>query len=98
MTVPGWSKVKAAFADWRRERDIRAVLRSLAKQRVVSFDAGHNAWIVKDPLPADDEALNTCVIRGWIEVLPHGAVEKRVADDPRTTKVRIPLHRLTDSG
>jgi hypothetical protein len=63
-----------------------------------SFDAGRNAWIVNDALPADDEALKTCIIRGWIEALPHGAFEKRVADDSGAAKVRSQLHRLTDSG
>ena len=98
MTVPGWSKVKTAFADFRRERDIRSVLLSIKRQQVISLDANRNAWIVRDEPSAVDDALKTCQLRAWIESIPQMAIEKNVADDLARPKVRIALYRLTDSG
>ncbi len=88
------------FADWRRERQIRKVLRELARQQVCGFDADHNAWIVERPLPRDEEAVRTCQARGWVEPMPHGAFEKQRASDTTASRaqVRIKLYRLTDSG
>ena len=98
MTLPGWAQLTAFFAHRLREREIRTVLRGLARQRIVSYDGSLNAWIVEYPLPADSEALKTCQIRGWVEPLPHGGIEKRVFENHQLTHVRQPLYRLTDPG
>ncbi len=85
--------------NWRREREVRRVLRSLTRQRVCGFDDSVNAWIVERALPSDQEALRTCEVRGWVETTPYGALEKKDPNDPTArAKVRTRLYRLTDSG
>jgi hypothetical protein len=79
------------FSNWLREREIKKVLRTLARARVLSFSQIRNAWIV-DLLVEGEEALRTCHMRGWIEPMPHGAIS-----DTEATTERVAL-RLTDSG
>ncbi len=93
-------------ANWKREREIRKVLRDLARQRVCGFDKLRNAWIVEHPIPTDNDALRTCHARGWAEPMPHGGIEKGnplqeglpLVAAPPQERGRITLHRLTDSG
>jgi hypothetical protein len=94
------------WTSFRRERNIRNVLRSLAGHRVVIVLKPGNVWVIENA-PADfpdyEEALSTCLMRGWIEVL-HEAVQqgKLGADgrpDPRTPfQGKSTIYRVTDSG
>ena len=89
-----------------RERNVRRVLRSLAGHRVVVVSKPGNIWVIENAptnLPDMDEAICTCLLRGWIEVL-HEAVPKG-----QLTAAGLPdlatgfsgqgtLYRVTDSG
>jgi len=78
---------------WKREREIRKVLRELERQRVCGFLQG-DLWLVEHPIPTDNDALNTCRLRGWVEPMPgHKGIEKG-----NPSEARLPLYRLTDSG
>jgi hypothetical protein len=79
------------FANIRRERAIRALLRRISRQRVIGFDGRRNAWIVERAPSPDEDALHSCRIRGWVEPLPHGAVYEGATE-------REQLYRLTGPG
>lgn len=60
------------FDDWRRERQVRQVLRGIARQRVALVTQPGNLWVIERALQRNDDveaALATCVMRGWVETL-----------------------------
>lgn len=65
-----------------------------------------NVWVIEcapSDLPYQQEALNTCLMRGWVEML-HDAVPKgEITPDGRpdlnrSFKRSAPIYRLTDAG
>jgi hypothetical protein len=97
--------LKMAFTAFNRERRVRRVLRSLAGQRVVSVLQPGNVWLIENApeLPGQEEAVSTCLMRGWVEVL-HNAVPKGqlgpdgLPDRNEPFKGRGTIYRITDSG
>ena len=91
---------------FKRERSIRRVLIALARQRVVVVAQPGNIWIIENAptgLPNQAEAIATCRMRGWIDVLedavPKGEWNAQGMPDPqRSFKRTEPIFRLTDSG
>jgi hypothetical protein len=88
-----------------REMFIRSVLRRLAKQRVAMILQPGNVWVIEKALAEDDhvdEALRTCYLRGWIEVLDNAVPTGTLKPDgtlPEQCVTHIkPMYRLTDSG
>lgn len=60
------------FEDWKREWEIRRVLRRLGRQRVAVVAQPGSLWIIEKALQrnSDTEAmLATCLMRGWVEPL-----------------------------
>ncbi len=94
------------FEGWRRERQVRKVLRGIARQRVVLVLQPGNVWVVERALERNDDieaGLATCVMRGWVEplferlptntLLPDGGVP------PGPLFARTENHfRLTEGG
>jgi hypothetical protein len=65
-----------------------------------------NVWVIEcapTNLPYQQEALNTCLMRGWVEIL-HDAVPKGLVtaqgrlDSERSFKSSESIYRLTDAG
>ena|SRR5690554_1348920 len=99
LALMGWTS-------FRRERNIRRVLRSLAGHRVVVVLKPGNVWVIENAptdLPDYEEALSTCLIRGWIEVL-HEAVPQGQLTPQGLPNAAGPfqrngtIYRVTDSG
>ena len=55
----------------KRERAIRGALKTIARQRVALILPGNVLVLERSPPPTEsfDEAVQTCLIRGWAEVL-----------------------------
>ena len=91
---------------FRRERNIRRVLIGLARQRVVVVAQPGNLWVIENVptgLPDQAEALATCRMRGWIDVLEEAVPKGQLGADglpdlERSFKTAEPIYRLTDSG
>jgi hypothetical protein len=94
------------FLGFRRERNIRRVLRSLAGQRVSMIFQPGNIWVIEcapSNLPYQEEALSTCLMRGWVEILEAAVPKGELAPDglpdvARSFKTTEPIYRVTDSG
>lgn len=92
--------------DWRRERFIRKVLRRLSRQRVALLLQPGNVWVVERAVTESDgvvEALRTCHMRGWVEVLEDSVPKGALTPDGRLPKGAMfsgqgPIYRLTDAG
>lgn len=94
------------FNDWRREREIRKVLRGLARQRIAVVLQPGGIQVIEKAFKrgGDTEAaLATCHMRGWVEVM-HDAMP--VGDiDPNNLPNHLPsftrtetIYRLTEGG
>lgn len=93
------------FTRWKREREIRLVLKRLAKQRVVTILQAGNVWVIEHAVSEKDDdvaaALRTCHMRGWVEVLEEAVPEAEFNPNnpPRPPIGGVaPLYRLTASG
>jgi hypothetical protein len=94
------------FTDFRRERSIRRVLRALARQRVAAILQPGGVWLVERAptnLPFMAEALQTCMLRGWVEVLHHAVPSGALSDKAELQNGPIfqgtkTIYRLTESG
>lgn len=93
------------FTAFKRERQIRQVLRSFARQRVVSVLQPGNVWLIENvpDLPGKEEAITTCLMRGWVEVLqdaiPKGQLgADGLPDHNEFFKGHGTVYRITDSG
>ena len=92
---------------YRRERNIRRLLRKLARQRVALVLQPGNVLVIERAIGHDPEtlaALQTCHMRGWVEpmfdqaipqgtLLPNGDIPTAPPFDRAN-----PIYRLTDSG
>ncbi|WP_152598511.1 hypothetical protein [Acinetobacter sp. HR7] len=65
----------------------------------------NNIWIVENvpKLPNKQEALNTCLIRGWVEIIdnavPTGELNEDTFTHPESTFSHYSaIYRITDSG
>lgn len=94
------------WTSFRRERNIRRVLRSLAGHRVVIVLQPGNVWVIENAptsFPDYAEALSTCLLRGWIDVLdeavPHGQLGANGLPDSKALfQGKGTIYRVTDSG
>lgn len=95
-----------AFENFRRERNVRRVLRALARQRVAVILQPGDVWVIENApsnLPLQDEALRTGLMRGWVEVLhdavPSGSLgpDGRLPEGP-PFQSRATIFRLTEAG
>jgi hypothetical protein len=96
------------FDEWRRERFIRKTLRRLAQQRVALILQPGNVLVIEKAVMVDENervmaALQTCNLRGWVEVLsnaiPHGKLtpEGKLPEGSLYSGV-APVYRLTEAG
>ena len=95
------------LTDWRRERTIRIVLKTLARQRVLGIPGPNGPWLVERALPEGEKiesALRTCHLRGWAEpISPDGIPHLQLTNESELPRDVTPSHvgpvyRLTDSG
>jgi hypothetical protein len=94
------------LTDIKREWAIRKVLRKLSRQRVVCILQPSNTWVIENSvLDTEDNiaALNTCHMRGWVEILDKSVPKGQLNADgslpegnPFTGHGSI--WKLTDSG
>jgi hypothetical protein len=94
----------------KRERFIRKILRQMGRQRVAGILQPHNVWLVDygvmDRDPGVAEALRTCQMRGWVEVVENAVPRADLVPDAATGEYQLPqewthkspMFRLTDSG
>ena len=90
---------------FRRERKIRRTLKQLQRQRVAGVLNPGNVWVVELALTHDDAtdaALQTCRIRGWVDVLVDAIPNADVPPDGNPSNIQWnrvrPIYRLTDAG
>lgn len=93
------------FEGFRRERKIRKVLRALARQRVAVILQPQGVWVVEHApteMPYLDEAIRTCLLRGWVAVLeeavPQGSLSKGQLPQGQMFNRQAPIYRLTEAG
>jgi hypothetical protein len=92
--------------NWKCEWRIHRVLRGLARQRVAMVAKPSNVWVIELALQISDDVdadLQTCLMRGWVEVL-HNDMPSGDLDDnyllepgPLFTETKT-LYRLTEGG
>jgi hypothetical protein len=94
----------AVLVGWRRERQIRRTLKTLSQQPVVRIFQPGDVWVMERAISEDDEgvaeALRTCHLRGWVEMVQDAIPQARFETDPQSLAPtrRAPLYRLTDAG
>jgi hypothetical protein len=92
------------LTNWGRERRIHQTLVALSHQRVVSIHQPGNTWImeraVSEHNPGVAEALRTCHLRGWVEMVSEGIPQVQWSPGPLEANpiMRAPIYRLTDAG
>jgi len=92
--------------NWKREKQIRRVLRDLAKQRVALILHPGNVWVVENALEQSQsrvaEALATCRMRGWIEVMENALPTGKLPPSMDVHEIQFdrnaPIYGLTESG
>jgi hypothetical protein len=97
-----WEGIRTSVS---RERLIRKTLKKIAGQRVVGILQPGDIWIVEKAL-ADDEgvkgAIQTCRIRGWIDILYDAIPAGEILDDGQLGSAfasrKKPVYRLTEAG
>jgi len=90
---------------FRRERKIRRTLKQLQRQRVVGVLHPGTFWVIEKALAHDDDteaALQTCRIRGWVDVLEDAIPNADVPSDMNPASIQWnrvrPIYKLTDAG
>lgn len=91
-----------------REYSIYKTLKKLSKQRVGMVLEPGNVWVIEKAIPLteeNNENLQTCLMRGWIEVLHESVPMGQVNDDGTTHCVNDQpalkeehIYRLTEGG
>lgn len=92
--------------DWKQERFVRNTLRKLAKQRVSMILQPGDVWVVEKAIEDSEstaEALRTCHIRGWVEILSNAVPTGSLTSEGKLPsgdlfKRTKPLYRITDAG
>ncbi len=90
----------------KREYSIHKTLKLLSKQRVSMVLKPGNVWVIEKALPdteLHEENLQTCLMRGWVEVLHDSVPTRKLGTGGSLPKGQIfqsdkPIYRLTDSG
>jgi len=90
---------------WRRERQIRGTLRAISRQRVALILQPGNVWVV-ERAPSEGaegvaEALRTCHLRGWVDVLSQAVPSACLRTDgslPARPEGVAPVYRVTEAG
>ncbi len=88
------------------EAFIKKVLKSLSKRRVVAILEPGGIWVIDHAIKHSDkvqEALNTCLLRGWVEIIteksiPAGDLNNDGGLSPNIFNRKSHLYRITDSG
>lgn len=86
--------------DETRELFILDVLRRLARQRVAAISRD-GYWMIERGIehsPEIDEAIRTCHMRGWVDVLADAVPTTTETSHGTSDKGRQPVYRLTDAG
>jgi hypothetical protein len=94
------------FLTWRRERRIRSVLRKIARQRIALILQPGNVLVMELALQRNDDVeadLQTCLMRGWVEILHPSLPTGEITDDLRLPDgdmftSRQTHYRLTEAG
>jgi len=96
-----------ALTAWRRERFIRKTLRRLAAQRVGLILQPGDVWVIERAVSEAEEkvaeALRTCHLRGWVEVVSDAVPQAQLGPtgelpNESSPRGRAPVYRLTDAG
>lgn len=90
----------------KREYSIYKTLRFLAKQRVALILQPGNVWVIEKAIPETEtnlENLQTCMMRGWVEVLHESVRSGHLKPDGQLPDGNMfqnekPIYKLTDSG
>ena len=88
------------------ERQIRRVLRALARQRVAVVLQPGNVWGIEgaiDHSEGVDTALKTCYMRGWVEPITNAIPRGQLTPDGRMPSGNLftssgPMYRVTEGG
>ena len=96
------------FDEWHRERFIRKTLRRLSQQRVAVILQPGNVWVIEKALSESEsekvaEALRTCNLRGWIEVLYNAIPSGELTPEGNLPEGSLysglaPFYRITEAG
>lgn len=88
-----------------RERSIYRTLKALSKQRVGMVIQPGNYWVIEYAMPRsteNEENIQTCLMRGWVEVLHQSVPTKHVPADFNLQNMEDQgeqhVYRLTDGG
>jgi hypothetical protein len=88
----------------KREFSIHKTLKLLSKQRVAMVLQPGDVWVIEKSLPDTEthqENLQTCLMRGWVEILKDSIPTGKVGADgslPQSGYKIKHIYRLTDSG
>lgn len=93
------------LSSMRRERNVRAALHAIARQRV-ALVLPNNIPVIECATPDDewfDIAVRTCHLRGWVEVLHERVPHGRLAFDESGPALPVEMkpktiYRLTEGG
>lgn len=92
---------------WRRECFIRKTLKRLGRQRVLEILQPGNVWVVERAVTEAEkhvaEALRTCHLRGWVEVVSDAVPQAQLGPGGQLPRVDsphgvAPIYRLTGEG
>ncbi|WP_154662467.1 hypothetical protein [Solimonas flava] len=94
------------FEVMRYEWRIYRLLRRIAKQRVGMIMQPGNVWVIEYAAPINEQSMpmvQTCVLRGWIEVLHPDVRHGKLKDDGSLPdhplfNEKQDIWRLTDAG
>lgn len=92
------------LTNWRRERRIHRTLVALSHQRVVSIHQPGDTWVMERAVTEHDpgvaEALRTCHLRGWVEMVSDAIPQVQWSPGPVEANpiMRAPIYRLTEAG
>lgn len=95
------------LTNWKRERFIEKVLKKLSQQRVISILQPGNVWVIEkcvsEEVEGNKEALRTCHLRGWVEILENSIPSSELNSDgslPDRFEIQnyMPVYRLTEAG
>ena len=88
-----------------REYSINKTLKLLSRQRVGMVSQPGNAWVIENSIPMTEtnkENIQTCLMRGWVEVLHESLPTQALPFDGNLRNVskvsNQHIYRLTEGG